>query len=355
MIGNTISNKEWFSDVLFESQATGLFPISLEWEANPWPVRRTGLAMRTARPALALSSINLRLRKSNEPTSQLQKLLAATNSTTFPPPWLMPCRTIGTYMDGGYINFVDVTSLKQTEAKLLQKQEQLESLNEDLVKLVAERTEQVRQLASEVLIAEQKVQEAVSQILHDDLQQVLFSIQIQTDMLHSSLPVSEHVLLDQIQEIRNGVNLAFQVTRQVVVDLTQPFLLHQNFMEALDFLAALMERMYGLKVTLKGSHLSIRPKEEVSNLLFQIVRELLFNVVKHARVNQAQVEVAQEDGRLSIVVSDNGQGFSVVDSMQPRNSLGLFTIRRRVKLFGGQFHIESQADQGMRVAVVMWV
>jgi signal transduction histidine kinase len=126
-------------------------------------------------------------------------------------------------------------------------------------------------------------------------------------------------------------------------------------MEALDFLAALMEKMYGLKVALKGAQLSTMPKEEVGNLLFQIVRELLFNVVKHAGVNQAQVEVAQEGDRLSIIVSDDGQGFDAIESMQQNNSLGLFTIRRRVELFGGQFHIESQAGQGTRVAVVTWV
>jgi hypothetical protein len=57
-------------------------------------------------------------------------------------------------MNGAAINFVNITSLKQTEEKLRQNQEQLESLNKDLTQLVAERTEQVRRLASEVLITE---------------------------------------------------------------------------------------------------------------------------------------------------------------------------------------------------------
>jgi signal transduction histidine kinase len=305
MIENIVANRELFPHIWQEGPITWLMPIAPELKTKVWPVSLMLPSTRATLPELVLASNGSV--KSNEPISQQPKLLAATNAATLFP-WLVPYRTIGVYMNGAAINFVDITSLKQTEEKLRRNQEQLESLNKDLAELVAERTEQVRRLASEVLITEQKVKESVSQILHDDLQQILFSIDIQIEMHYSSLPVSEQVLLDQTQEIRNAVNQAFQVTRRVAVDLASPFLLHQNFMEALDFLAALMEKMYGLKVALKGAQLSTMPKEEVGNLLFQIVRELLFNVVKHAGVNQAQVEVAQEGDRLSIIVSDDGQG-----------------------------------------------
>lgn len=358
MIENIISNRKLFPDVLPESQATTwLIPTAPEVEASvwPWPVSQTRPLMRTALPALALSSKNLTgLVKSNGHIGQPQKLLAATNTVTLSP-WLLPYRTIGIYMNGVVINFVDITRFKQTEEKLRQKQQQLESVNKNLEELVAERTEQVRRLASEVMIAEQKAQQAVSQILHDELQQILFTIQMQTEMLHSTLPVSEQALLDQTQEIRNTVNLAFQVTRQIAIDLVPPLRLHQNFMESLDYLAALMKARYGLKVELKGTLLPNSPREEVSNLLFQIVRELLFNVVKHAVVNQATVEVFEEDGHLRVEVLDHGQGFDMAAAMTEvwqGSSLGLASIRNRLELFGGQFHIESQVGQGTRVTVM---
>jgi len=357
VIENIIPNRELFPDVLPESQATTwLIPTAPEVEASmwPWPVSQTGPLMRTALPALALSSKNLTgLVKSNGHIGQQQKLLAATNTVTLSP-WLLPYRTIGIYMNGVVINFVDITRFKQTEEKLRQKQQQLESVNKNLEELVAERTEQVRRLASEVMIAEQRVQQAVSQILHDELQQILFSIEIQTAMLHSALPASEQALLDQTQEIRNTVNLAFQTTRQMAIDLVPPLWLHPNFLESLDFLVAFMEKQYGLKVELKRPQLSNDPREEVSNLLSQIVRELLFNVVKHAGVNQATVEVFEEDGHLRVEVLDHGQGFDMAAAMtevRQGSSLGLASIRNRLELFGGQFHIESQVGQGTRVAV----
>jgi signal transduction histidine kinase len=355
MIENIVTNRELFPEVQLEDQVTWLMPIAPELETRVCPVSLAVPATSTVLPSLVLANENYNGSAPNGHTSQPQKLLPTTNAVTLFP-WLVPYRTIGIYMNGVAINFVNITSLKQTEEKLRQNQQRLESLNKDLTELVAERTEQVRRLVSEVLITEQKVQQSISQLLHDDLQQLLFSIEMKIEMLHSALSVSEQALLDQTQEIRNDVNLAFQVTRRVAVDLAQPFLLHQNFMESLDFLAALMSKMYGLKVVLRGVEPSTRPKEEVGILLFQIVRELLFNVVKHAGVSQATVEVFEEDGCLRVAVLDYGQGFDIAATMaevRQGSSLGLAGIRNRLELFGGQFHIESQVGQGTRVTVVV--
>jgi signal transduction histidine kinase len=254
----------------------------------------------------------------------------------------------------GFINFLDIAQLRQREKELRQNQQRLESFNEDLQELVAERTKQVCQLVSEVLITEQKVRDSVSQLLHDDLQQILVGIQMKIQTIRQMLPNSDDQLLQEhMQDLHGTIDLALDVTRQVAVDLGPPILLNEDFMELLDWLAGLMNKRYELKVELKGSVKSDSLKDEVSSFLFQTVRELLFNVVKHARVSEAQVEVSDADGRLTIVVSDYGQGFDVANLTQQPNSLGLFNIRRQLELFGGQFHIESEVGLGTRAVIVM--
>jgi signal transduction histidine kinase len=156
-----------------------------------------------------------------------------------------------------------------------------------------------------------------------------------------------------MQDLLRAVDLAFDVTRQVAVDLTPPILMHQDLMELLNWLARLMNKRYGLTVELKGTVQLNWLKDEVSSFLFKTVRELLFNVVKHARVCKALVEVSDADGRLTIVVSDYGQGFDSAALMQQPSSLGLFNIRRQIELFGGQFQIESQPGLGTRAVVVV--
>jgi two-component system, chemotaxis family, CheB/CheR fusion protein len=273
---------------------------------------------------------------------------------------LQPYRSVDNQIDGVVITFLDITRLKETEAKLHQSQQQIESLTEQLETVVAEQRERVRQLASEVLITEQKVQSSVSQLLHDELQQILFSIQMQVEILHQQLPAGEQALQAQMRELREAANLAFDVTRQVAVDLKPPVLLNEDFMQSLHWLAATMTKRYGLKVALKGTLRPGWPGQEVSILLFQTVRELLFNVVKHASVTEAQVEVAAEANhlRLMVEVSDAGRGFDVAAVMAQRpdsGGMGLVSIRNRLELLGGQFHIESQPGRGARATIVVLV
>lgn len=273
---------------------------------------------------------------------------------------LQPYRSVDNQIDGIVITFLDITRLKETEARLHQSQQQIASLTEKLETVVAEQRERVRRLASEVLITEQKVQESVSQLLHDELQQILFSIQLQIKTLQRLVPAGEQAVHDQMRELRETADLAFDVTRQVAVDLKPPVLLNEDFMQSLHWLVAMMAKRYGLTIELKGALRPGWPGHEVSVLLFQTVRELLFNVVKHANVKGAQVEVAEEANhlRLLVEVSDRGRGFDVAAVMaqpQDRGGIGLISIRNRLELLGGQFHIESQPGQGTRATIVVLV
>lgn len=271
---------------------------------------------------------------------------------------IFPYRTLDDRIDGVVITFSDITRLKETESRLKQSQQQIESLTEKWETRVVEQREQVRRLVSEVLITEQKTQQAIAQILHDDLQQVLFSLQMQTDDISRMLSGNEQLLLDRLWKLREAVDLAFNITRQVAVDLKPPVLPSENFTESLDWLVALMKGRYGLEVELKITLQSSWPGQEVNILIYQTIRELLFNVVKHAGVKQAQVEVVADDGCLNITVSDRGQGFDVAAAMtasRHQGGLGLFSIRNQIELFGGQFTIESRAELGTRATITVLV
>jgi len=90
-------------------------------------------------------------------------------------------------------------------------------------------------------------------------------------------------------------------------------------------------------------------------LLIQLVRELLFNVVKHAGVKQAAIAVFEDGGRLHIQIKDEGLGFNPADlNAEDQNGghLGLFSVRERLRLFGGRLDIESQPGAGACMTIV---
>jgi signal transduction histidine kinase len=89
-------------------------------------------------------------------------------------------------------------------------------------------------------------------------------------------------------------------------------------------------------------------------LLFQVVRELLFNVVKHADTDRALVTLDDEDGTLVITVEDEGRGFDP-DTLEPKTEggFGLFSVRERLRLFGGHLEIDSTPGNGTRMTAVL--
>jgi two-component system, chemotaxis family, CheB/CheR fusion protein len=273
---------------------------------------------------------------------------------------LMPYRNGIDQVDGVVVAFLDISRFKEREAKLLQSRRQMEALTEKLQIVVTEQNARIRDLASKMLIAEQKVKSSLSRLLHDELQQLLVSIQIRAGLISEMLPATEQALREQMQELHETANVALDVTRQLTINLKSPVMLNEELMEALIRLAALMKKRHGLTVELKGTLRPRCPKPEVSALLFQTVRELLFNVVKHAGVDRALVEVAEEANfaRLAIAVSDQGRGFDVAATMaQQRESdnTGLLDIRNRLSLCGGQFRVESQPGRGTRATVVVLI
>jgi len=123
----------------------------------------------------------------------------------------------------------------------------------------------------------------------------------------------------------------------------------------LEWLVRWMEAKHGLIVHLMAKSDISSVDEDVTVLLFQATRELLFNVVKHAGVKTASVEVTREGTGIRILVADKGAGF---DPKQIRaegggtGGFGLFSLRERLDLLGGRVEIDSMPGRGSRFTLV---
>jgi PAS domain S-box-containing protein len=238
----------------------------------------------------------------------------------------------------------DVTERKQTE-------ESLRQINESLEARVEERSREVRYLVTQLTMTEQAERRRISQILHDDLQQRLYSLNFQLGFLRSALDSGDRETVQQlIAEFEESLQSSVQITRELSIDFSPSILHNEGLLEAVRWLAVQMQQRHGLVVTLQTEERLPRLHEDLRVLLFQIVRELLFNVVKHAGVLQAGVSLTWVNGLLRIEVSDQGKGFDVNGvTATPERSNGLLQVRRRLELLGGRVEIESQPEHGARV------
>lgn len=242
--------------------------------------------------------------------------------------------------------FSDISALKETEANL-------RSLTDTLEERVHVRTAQVRRLAADLTRAEEEERRRVAQVLHDHLQQLLFGAQVKLSILGEVF--EEGDLEDSVQllgQVRKVLDDSIHVTRRLVVDLSPPVLEGEGLKEAVVWLATHMRELHGLQIKVVADEPVVFPRQEIRVLLFHLVRELLFNVVKHAGVDEAEVHIMMDKGKVRLVVTDHGKGFEMEKVLQATSdSTGLLRMRERVRLLGGSLTIYSEPDDGTRVTV----
>ena len=214
--------------------------------------------------------------------------------------------------------------------------------------------EKIRSLASKLTLVEQEERHRISQVLHDDLQQRLFAIKAQLSFLHDffekdKLSAGAHSELEQIQ---GSLSEAIAITRNLSIDLN-PVVLHgEGLAEAMTWLAFRMKEQYGLYVNLQAKDTFSYLDHHVRMLLFQAIRELLFNVVKHSGILEANIILEQVDGHGRITVSDAGKGFDAEAVMKDvKIAHGLLVVQDRLSLLGCHMKIKSESGKGTHIVI----
>jgi PAS domain S-box-containing protein len=219
-----------------------------------------------------------------------------------------------------------------------------------------QRTLQLRRLASQLTVAEQTARRQLASTLHDGLQQLLFSAGITLDEAMKTNGQDDQVEL--LQRARADVKEAVESARTLSVSLFPPVLHVGGLPAALSWLAKRSREQYGIVVNVTADPQANPDANDVRILLFEGVRELVFNAVKHAGIDRVDVNLALGPGdTIHIQVSDEGVGFdpgaTVHDKNQQQAGLGLFSIQERLALFGGHLDIQSDPGKGSRFTLTL--
>ncbi len=222
------------------------------------------------------------------------------------------------------------------------------------LRALEQRTTQLRSLAAELSQAEERERRRLAQAIHDHLQQLLVAAKLYTKkLIGESNPEASRQVIGEIQQI---LTESIEATRSLTFELSPPVLYDHGLGQALEWLGEWMKAKHGLAVTMSADKQADPGNQDVRVLLFQATRELLFNVVKHAHVNKAEVWLGQTKGEVKILVSDQGVGFDPGQSGSDHasaNGFGLFSIRERLELVGGKLAVESAPGSGSRFTLTV--
>jgi PAS domain S-box-containing protein len=251
-------------------------------------------------------------------------------------------------------------ALRHANDELFAANEALQHNNETLEARVAERTAdltrrtaQLQALAHDLTRAEEAERRKVAEVIHDQLQQVLSVARMKLDMARDA-PASASVR-KALADVDALVADSLAITRSLTAELRPAILDRSGLANALRWVGRWYSERFGLHVTVEVAE-EPETDEETRVVLFRSVRELLFNVIKHAGTSAATVRIGRTvDGRAWIVVSDKGVGFDP-EILRGRErtvgGFGLFNLRERLDMLGGRLEVESAPGRGARFTIV---
>lgn len=243
--------------------------------------------------------------------------------------------------------FSDITKRKRAEAALV-------GLNHELEDRVKERTQQVQSLAAELTLAEGRERHRIAQVLHDNLQQQLYAAQFALREVRRRTGENAEAL-ENLEKASTLIKDAIVTARRTTANLNPPVLRGEGLLEALRWLSSDIRERYGLNVSIDAATAPTVSSESVRMLLFNLVRELLFNVTKPAKVDEVTVVLVERHNQLKITVGDLGAGFdpTLLDSAEYGTGLGLSGVHKRLQLFGGRLEVDSAPGKGTRVTIAL--
>ncbi|WP_412068825.1 PAS domain S-box protein [Rubrivirga sp. IMCC43871] len=239
----------------------------------------------------------------------------------------------------------DIDDLARAEVALTEANETLEAR-------VRAETDRVRHLSAALAVAEESERRRIADVLHDDLQQQLYGLALLVSRLQSDPSSDERTsLLLRCDAI---IEEATTIARGLATDLAPPALDSHDACDLARWLAGETERLHGLVVDVEVDDgvdgPCLVPELPARSLMYRTLRELLFNVAKHADVDRACLRVAVEAGWLRIEVEDDGRGF---ETETTDHGYGLASIRERLAVAGGRLEVASAPGAGtcIRLAI----
>jgi signal transduction histidine kinase len=195
----------------------------------------------------------------------------------------------------------------------------------------------------------------ISRDLHDGILQTLLSLQIQLDVLRRKLPQSPDQVAGDLAALQQTVKQEGEELRRMVTDLRPLRVESADLHELMYGFAERFQNESDVVVDLFIENGDLRVPDRVCREIFQIYRESLNNIKKHAHASHVVVKLGQDEARVSLVVDDNGLGFSFsgryTSEELDRLRLGPISIKERTRGVGGTLTVESNPGHGARLTI----
>ena len=211
--------------------------------------------------------------------------------------------------------------------------------------------ENYRNLAGQLLTAQEAERKRLARELHDDLSQRLAGLAMEAEMLEQQMPplgagaVRLKEMKDKLVAVSIDVHsMSRQLHPSILDDLGLP--------DAIASECARFRRQDSIAVDFRAENITQEIPSDIAVCLYRITQEGLRNISRHAEATEVAISLVGEDDTIFLTIMDNGRGFDP-DRIQEKHGLGLDSMKERAYLIGGDFSIQSQPGQGTVIEVAI--
>lgn len=247
----------------------------------------------------------------------------------------VPLRNSHGRINGAILIARNITERKMAERAMLEYQQKL------------------RSQASQLSLAEERQRRRIATDIHDNVIQGLALSMIKLDLLRESSDLAGNTLFG---EVTQTLSQAIDDMRNMTFDISSPTLYKLGLSVAVDELADdLICRQHSIEYEFYDDQQEKPLDDDVRVLLFQSIRELFVNLIKHAEAHKVSICIERIGQSVCTTVSDDGVGFDVDHTdltMHRTGGFGLFNIRERLDYIGGSMEIQSLPGQGSTFVLI---
>ena len=220
-----------------------------------------------------------------------------------------------------------------------------------------QRSAGLRAYAISVQRAQEEERERISRELHDDICQRLSGMKFRVEVLADEAEPAQKRMVRGLRDINQELDHAITEVQRISSNLRPSVLDDFGLVTALRMLIKDFEKVHSIPTSFRETHAVPGPVDpNIEIALYRIAQEALSNTAKHARAQSVTLDLDRRESAIQLTIADDGTGFGEKDTARARDEghgMGLMSMRERSELLGGTFHVETGADRGTTITVIL--
>ncbi len=215
---------------------------------------------------------------------------------------------------------------------------------------ITERKEIEERILKAIISTEENERKNFAADLHDDLGPILSTIKLYTDLLKKPDPknIDKTETVNNIDEL---VDMAISTSREISNRIRPNVLQDFGLAAAINEFCGFINESGKLKIEARFENYKIEERGIVESILFQAVKELVNNTIKHSNAENVFIDLKSFENQIILYYRDDGQGFDMDEAIQNKSGLGLYNIFNKVKTINGSCDLNSEEGKGMFMVI----